>query len=167
MATAADCEFCDWRAHLHAAPGGAIYEDELVLAHHVYDESDGDGNAHYLGALMLQTKRHATLAELTDDEARAIGWLAAHLGRALIICARAEKVYAYSFGEAYDHLHLFVVARYPGAPAEYVRLRAREWPGAPRGGTRDIAALSDWLRATLDSAMEQPGAAVDSPADRI
>lgn len=142
----ADCEFCDWRASLDAAPGGSIYQDDLVLARHAYDAGD---EAHYLGALVLQTKRHTTLAELTDDEARAVGWLAARLSHALMICTGAEKVYAYSFGEAFDHLHMFVVARYPGAPAEYVRLRAQKWPGAPRGGAHDIAALVEWLRATL------------------
>lgn len=161
MATAADCEFCDWHARLGAAPGGAIYQDDLVLARHVYDgDGDGDGNGdpQYLGALMLQTKRHTTLTELTGDEARAVGWLAARLARALKTCTGAEKVYAYSFGEAFDHLHLFIVARYPGAPREYVRLRAQEWPGAPRGGAREVAALVEWLRATLDSATEQSSA---------
>ncbi|HEX6800254.1 MAG TPA: hypothetical protein VF116_21250 [Ktedonobacterales bacterium] len=142
----ADCAFCDWQAGLDAAPGGAIYQDDLVLARHAYDGGD---EQQYLGALVLQTKRHATLADLTDDEARTVGWLAARLGRALTICTGAEKVYAYSFGEAFDHLHLFVVARYPGAPGEFVRLRAQEWPGAPRGGARDVAALVEWLRATI------------------
>lgn len=151
----ADCEFCAWREALAATPGGAIYEDDLVIARHTYD---GPGEATYLGALVLQPKRHATLAELTDDEARAVGWLAARLSRALTICTGAEKVYAYSFGEAFDHLHLFIVARYPGAPREYVRLRAQEWPGAPRGGAREVAALVEWLRATLDSATEQSSA---------
>ncbi len=145
----ADCEFCAWRAGLATAPGGAIYEDDLVLARHTYD---GSGEGSYLGALVLQPKRHATLAELTDDEARAMGWLAARLGRALAACTDAEKVYAYAFGEAYDHLHMFVVARYPGAPREYVRLRAQEWPGAPRGGAQAIAALVERLRAAVAEA---------------
>lgn len=142
----ANCEFCAWRERLAESPGGAIYEDDLVLARHAYD---GAGEASYLGALVLQPKRHATLAELTDDEARAMGWLAARLGRALAACTSAEKVYAYAFGEAYDHLHMFVVARYPGAPAEYVRLRAQEWPAAPRGDERTIAALVERLRASI------------------
>lgn len=151
----ADCAFCDWHASLDAAPGGAIYQDALVFAHHAYDGGD---EPHYLGTLVLQTKRHATLAELTDDEARAVGWLAARLSRALTICTGAEKVYAYSFGEAFDHLHLFVVARYPGAPDEFVRLRAQEWPGAPRGGARDVAALVEWLRATIAGKGDRPDA---------
>ena len=158
-----DCAFCDWHASIDAALGGAIYQDELVLARHAYDGGD---EAHYLGALVLQTKRHATLAELTDDEARAVGWLAARLSRALKICTGAEKVYAYSFGEAFDHLHMFVVARYPGAPSEYVRLRAQEWPGAPRGHAQDVASLVEWLRATIAAEAEH-AAAVQSPARPI
>lgn len=146
-----ECEFCAWRERLAEAPGGAIYEDDLVVARHAYD---GPGEASYLGALVLQPKRHATLAELTDDEARAMGWLAARLGRALAACTNAEKVYAYSFGEAYDHLHLFVMARYPGAPREYVRLRVQEWPDAPRGDERTIAALVERLRASIGEASE-------------
>ena len=145
----ADCEFCAWREALAATPGGAIYEDDLVLARHAYD---GPGEATYLGAMLLQPKRHTTLAELTDDEARAIGWLAARLGRALAGCTDAAKVYAYAFGEAFDHLHMFVVPRYPGAPAEYVRLRAQQWPDAPRGDEQAIAALVERLRAALGAA---------------
>lgn len=146
-----DCEFCAWRAGLATAPGGAIYEDDLLLARHAYD---GAGATTYLGALVLQPKRHATLAALTDDEARAMGWLAARLGRALADCTGAEKVYAYAFGEAYDHLHMFVVARYPGAPPEYVRLRAQEWPGASRGDERAIAALVERLRTSIGATTE-------------
>lgn len=160
----ADCEFCDWHARLDAAPGGAIYQDDLVLARHA---ADGGNEAHYLGALVLQTKRHATLAELTDDEARGVGWLAVRLGRALKTCTAAEKVYAYSFGEAFDHLHMFVVARYPGAPGEFVRLRAQEWPNAPRGSARDVGALVEWLRATLGGAAQHAGGSGKSPADPI
>lgn len=159
----ADCAVCDWHASLDATPGGAIYQDDLVLARHAYDGGD---DAHYLGALVLQAKRHATLAELSDDEARRVGWLAARLSRALKICTGAEKVYAYSFGEAFDHLHMFVVARYPGAPSEYVRLRAQEWPGAPRGGAHDLASLAEWLRATLASEADD-AAAGNSPAGSI
>lgn len=61
----AECEFCAWQTGLAAAPGGAIYQDDLVLARHTYD---GAGETTYLGALLLQPKRHATLAELTDAE---------------------------------------------------------------------------------------------------
>lgn len=146
-----ECEFCAWRERLAEAPGGAIYEDDLMLARHAYDGAD---EASYLGALVLQPKRHATLAELTGDEARAMGWLATRLGRALANCASAEKVYAYAFGEAYDHLHMFVVARYPGAPAEYVRLRVQEWPGAPRGDAKAIASLVQCLRVAISAETE-------------
>ena len=162
----AACAFCDWQAGLDAPPGGAIYQDDLVFARHAYDGGD---EPQYLGALVLQTKRHATLAELTDDEARAVGSLAARLSRALTICTGAEKVYAYSFGEAFDHLHLFVVARYPGAPGEFVRLRVQEWPGAPRGRAQDVAVLVEWLRAMIAREADKAGdvAAGATPAGPI
>jgi len=49
-----------------------IYEDDLVCACH-YAQS---GTPEYLGYVVAQPKRHAkTFAELTDDEARAMGLL--------------------------------------------------------------------------------------------
>jgi histidine triad (HIT) family protein len=138
-----DCEFCRRASGQKLSPGGAIYQDEHVFACH-YD----DGDPMYLGYLLLVPKQHASgYAELTDDEARAIGLAAARLSRALKATVGAERVYVYSFGEAVSHLHIFVVARYPNTPPEYVRLGLRDWPEAPTGDAAALAALATRLRA--------------------
>jgi diadenosine tetraphosphate (Ap4A) HIT family hydrolase len=66
---------CRW-----ADPGGPIYEDELVYAHHAHFD---DGPI-YLGNLVVETKRHTLdYADLTRAEAQAIGLLIARLSCAL------------------------------------------------------------------------------------
>jgi hypothetical protein len=139
------CFFCDRLAGTRPVVGGAIYEDDLVHASHW-----GDGEeAVYLGYLVVQTKRHALVDRLTDAEARAVGLAMGRLGRALTRCVGAERVYATMYAETTPHLHLFLAARYPGAPEEYWRGRALEWPGAPRGGPEAIAALAERLRQAV------------------
>jgi diadenosine tetraphosphate (Ap4A) HIT family hydrolase len=47
------------------------------------------------------------------------------------------------------HLHVHLVPRYPGTPADYKGHRVTEWPDAPRGGAEEVAALCERLRAEL------------------
>jgi diadenosine tetraphosphate (Ap4A) HIT family hydrolase len=125
-----------------------IYADDLICAYHWYS---GEG-PEYLGTLVVQPRRHAkTFAALTDAEAQAIGLLTARLSRALETGANAERAYVYFFGEVVPHLHLFVVARYPGTPEAYWRMNLNDWPDAPKGGAAEIASLSQRLRAALAS----------------
>ena len=130
-------------------PGGAVYEDELVYAGHVLLSDD---RPTYLGHLMAETKRHAPdLADLTDEEAKALGLLVARLSRALKGSEDAEHVYVFVFGDAVPHVHIHVVPRYPGAPREYWGVHVDEWPDAPHGGAREVEALCGRLRAYLDN----------------
>jgi hypothetical protein len=73
----------------------------------------------------------------------------ARLSLALKACTGAEKVYVECYGEVTPHLHLFLTARYPNTPDEYLRWNVEQWPGAPRGGVEEIAALCQRLRAAL------------------
>lgn len=141
-----DCPFC--QLFTQGQQGGVwLYEDDLLYAAH-YETGEATT---YLGYLVFGTKRHATVADLTEDEARSVGLLATRLSRALREVVHAEKVYVYSFGEAHQHLHVFVVARYPHTPPEYLRLRLQEWPDAPRADAEQIAALCAKLRERLRS----------------
>lgn len=138
------CLFCQIPAGEVLTPGGLIYEDDLVCACH-YAHS---GLPEYLGHLAVQPKRHAkTFAELTDEEARAVGLLVTRLARALDACCGAERTYIEFFGEVTPHLHVLLTARYPGLPEEYWRANIGDWPDAPRGGVEEIAALAERLRA--------------------
>ena len=146
----AKCYVCCKQRGLELIPGGALYEDELVYASHAQIGPGHD--AAYLGYLMAEPRRHVPgLAELTDEEAQALGLLVARLSRALKAVLNAEHVYTFVLGDRVPHLHVHVVPRYPGAPREYWGARVDEWPDAPRGGPQEIATLCAQLRAFLES----------------
>jgi histidine triad (HIT) family protein len=128
-------------------PGGLIYRDELLEATHLFPDPQG---AVYLGYLMIEPLRHAPgLADLSVEEAQAVGLLMSRLSQALKEVLQAEHVYAFVLGDHVPHLHLHLIARHPGAPAQYRGVHVTEWPEAPRGGEADIAALNTHLRAYL------------------
>jgi len=141
-----NCLFCDIQRGLRPPAGGPIYEDEFVYAHH----ADFDDGPAYLGRLAVETKRHTPdFADLTPDEAQAVGLLISRLSHTLKVCTGAEKVYVEFYAEVTPHLHTFLTARYPGTPAEYLRWNVGNWPSAPRGGVDEITALCQRLRSTL------------------
>jgi histidine triad (HIT) family protein len=121
-------------------PGGSFYEDDLVyIGHAAIPEGE---STTYLGAFLVEPRRHAPgIGDLTGPEAERVGLLASRLGRALVEAAGAEHVYLFVLGHHVDHLHLWVVARYPGTPREYWGQRVDEWPDAPRGGPEAIEDL--------------------------
>jgi diadenosine tetraphosphate (Ap4A) HIT family hydrolase len=144
----AACFVCDKHRGRVAVPGGILYEDELVSSSHgIVPEGR---TKTYLGTLFVEPKRHVPgLAELSDPEAERIGVVCARLARALKTSEKAEHVYSWVLGHHVDHLHVWLVPRYPGTPGEYRAMRIAEWPGAPTGGPAEIAALCDRVRAAL------------------
>jgi diadenosine tetraphosphate (Ap4A) HIT family hydrolase len=144
------CFVCDKHRRGPDVQGGVIYEDDLVYAGHAHPVGDRDA---YLGYLIAEPKRHVVgLGDLTDDEAAALGRLVSSLAHALQAVEGAEHVYSFVFGDGQvRHLHVHVVPRYPGTPREYRGHQVTEWPGAPRGGTEEITALCDRLRAEFSS----------------
>jgi diadenosine tetraphosphate (Ap4A) HIT family hydrolase len=145
-----DCFICHKHRGDIMVPGGAIYEDALVYAGHAAIP-EGEETA-YLGALLVEPKRHAAgLADVTDEEAQRIGLLAAWLSRALKASEGAEHIYQFVMGHHVDHLHVWIIPRYPGAPREYWGVQVDEWPDAPRGDAETIAALCERLRVFLQA----------------
>lgn len=103
-------------------PGGPVAEDDLVLVSHIAtpDALGRDGTTAYLGHLFVEPRRHAPgLADLTDAEARSVGWWCTRASRALRDVAQAEHVYAQVIGDGVPHLHVHLLPRYPGTPREY------------------------------------------------
>jgi histidine triad (HIT) family protein len=127
--------------------GGAIYQDDLVSAHHVYNTNGPT----FLGYVRAETRRHVpSFAELTVEEAQGIGLLVTRLSRALKTCAGADHVYAFFYGDHVPHLHIHVFARYPGTPEEFWRERVDEWSESPKGGAAEVTALAQRLRTYLE-----------------
>jgi histidine triad (HIT) family protein len=143
---ATDCMFCE-EAHLKAQrPERVVYEDERFYVIHPLDEEAPT----YLGTLMIVARRHIpSFADLSAEEAQALGLLLARVTRALKVATGAEHAYAYYFGEGFRHLHAFIVARYDTMPGAFVRLDVERWPDAPRGDAAAVAALCARAREAL------------------
>ena len=133
------CFICD----KHRSGDGVIAADDLVVVGHTLPT---DGPV-YLGHLVVEPRRHVPgLADLTDDEAAALGRWAARASAAL----QAEHVYSSVVGHRIDHLHLHLVPRYAGTPREFWWPNLDDWPDAPMGGNADVTRLVGELRARLD-----------------
>jgi diadenosine tetraphosphate (Ap4A) HIT family hydrolase len=147
----ANCFICQKHRGELPIPGGLIYEDELLAVCHIqYQESDVKGT--YLGYLMIENKRHIPgLAELTAEEAQALGLMASRLARALKESEGAEHTYQSVIGDEVAHLHIHIAPRYPGAPRQYWGTHVDEWPEAPHGGLPEIEALCARLRTYLQN----------------
>ena len=148
-----DCFVCrKHRDRGHLLPGGPVAEDDLVLVSHIVTPQalGGEGTTAYLGHLFVEPRRHSPgLADLTEEEARSVGWWSTRASRALRDVAGAEHVYAAVFGDAVPHLHVHLLPRFPGTPREYWGVHVNRWPQARRGTTGQIEALVHELRAYL------------------
>jgi histidine triad (HIT) family protein len=131
----------------HKSGDGLIAGDDLVLVGHVLPDAPGSNGRVYLGHLIVEPRRHVPgLADLTTDEAAALGQWAARAARAL----QAEHVYSSVIGHRIDHLHLHLIPRYPDTPPEYWWPNLDDWPDAPMGGSTEVTRLMDEIRARLD-----------------
>lgn len=143
-----DCLVCRKHRGELAPPGGAIYEDGLIYVSHA--GLFGDEKEHFLGHVFVESRRHvAGLADLTDEEAQAIGRYTSRVARALMETLDMEHVYSFVFGDGVPHVHVHVIGRYPGTPREYWGTRVDEWPGARRGGEEKIEHVAAKIRDAL------------------
>jgi diadenosine tetraphosphate (Ap4A) HIT family hydrolase len=157
--TTLDCLVCRKQRGDLAVPGGFIYEDDLISISHA--QLFGEEKAHYLGHVFVESKRHVPeLADLTEEEAQAVGLWISRVARALLQTEGMEHVYSFFIGDGVPHVHVHVIGRRPGAPREYWGPRVDDWPQAPRGGEAEMAQVADRLR---DYLKEHYGAPEVSP----
>ena len=146
--TPLDCLVCRKHRGEAAVPGGVIYEDDLISISHA--QLFGEEKDHYLGHVFVESKRHVPeLADLTEQEAQAVGLWISRVAQALLQTEGMEHVYSFFIGDGVPHVHVHVIGRRPGAPREYWGPRVDDWPGAPRGGEVEIAQVADRVRAYL------------------
>lgn len=109
------CGACAEIAGEVLAPGGVILDDGLwYISHHTGPYTDP-------GELILKTRRHCeSLAELTLEEAQALGPLLRAVVGALERVVVAERIYAVSFNERIRHLHFLLLPRTSDMPRGHV-----------------------------------------------
>jgi diadenosine tetraphosphate (Ap4A) HIT family hydrolase len=148
--THGDCFICRKHRAEIALAGGFIVDDRLLAASHGWEAPEGVPEHVYLGHVFVETKRHApSFAELTAEEAQAVGLLASRLSAAMKEALGADYVFAAVIGTGVAHFHLHLLARYPQTPPEVRWHEVDDWEGAPRGGYDDVAALTARLAATF------------------
>jgi diadenosine tetraphosphate (Ap4A) HIT family hydrolase len=142
---ATECLVCRKHRGEVALFGGVIFENDLISVSHA--QLFGEEKDHYLGHVFVESKRHVPeLADLTEEEAQAVGLWISRVARALLQTEGMEHVYSFFIGDGVPHVHVHVIGRRPGAPREYWGPRVDDWPQAPRGGEAEIAQVADRLR---------------------
>ncbi|CCH17888.1 HIT family protein [Micromonospora lupini] len=114
------------------------------------------------GWLVLVPRRHVvTIADLTDDEAAALGTWQIRLSRALHAVTGCAKTYVAQFAElaGFEHVHFHVVPRADGLPHHFQGPRVFRLLGkpdqpavTPAEVTRVSAALRSYLGGSDTSA---------------
>jgi diadenosine tetraphosphate (Ap4A) HIT family hydrolase len=109
------CYTCDQEAAFDAAPAREriAYDAHWRVAHAI--------NSSLPGWLVLVPRRHVvTIAELTDEEAAALGGWQVRVSRALHEVVGCEKTYVVQFAEAagFGHVHFHLIPRMPGFTAD-------------------------------------------------
>lgn len=144
-----NCFICEKHSGQITTAGVKIFEDEFVYVGHI----DRNGQTNYLGHIMIDLKRHvATLGEMNKQEAMNFGWLMARVSKALQESEQAEHVYALVSGNSVPHVHMHLVARYPGTPKEHWGpMEVYDWIDAPMGGEEEVVNLCKRLTSYLEN----------------
>lgn len=101
------CVSCDIVAGKRTEPGGVIFENDYwhigtAISFPVV----------WRGFLIIKLKRHCEhLAELSSEEALALGPLIQSTCSALTAVLKPEKVYVCSYGDGVKHVHFWVLPR--------------------------------------------------------
>jgi ATP adenylyltransferase len=104
-----------------------------------------------LGYLFIETDRHVPyLADLSLNEAEALGRLRTRLAAALRAATHAEFVFAAVIGRGVAHFHEHLFARFPGTPNDVPWHQSDE--AAPRADQATIADLARRLATAISGA---------------
>ncbi|RLQ96326.1 HIT family protein [Falsibacillus albus] len=143
-----NCFICDKHGGKIETSGVKIYEDEYVYVGHI----DRSGKPNYQGHIMIDLKRHVpTLGDMNVEEAKAFGVMMSRVSKALMESEKAEHIYSLVSGNSVPHLHMHIVARYPGTPEKYWGpMDVYEWEGAPMVDNLEITALCNRIKSYLN-----------------
>ena len=153
-----DCVACRATRGEIVAPGGALYDDGLWRLEHTFEPIP------LVGWLILKPLRHVeSLADLTSDEAAALGPLLRRITQAMDATLAPAKVYAALFAEAVAHLHIHLIARPPNLPTPYwgpgafALLSEAAQTGVNQGDVAEAERVALAIRARLSASGDSEG----------
>lgn len=111
------CLACNVLAGKVKAPGGLIYEDDYWIVEHSLVP------VIVSGYLIIKLKRHCeNLADLTPQEASALGPIIRKTCLALSRVKKPAKIHVCSWGEQIQHIHFHVIPRAWDMPVGNLKL---------------------------------------------
>ncbi|GHB30837.1 hypothetical protein GCM10007094_19090 [Pseudovibrio japonicus] len=141
-----DCFVC--KKHKTLTPDLALNfkaYDEFVVAH-APDRTEDASNL--IGALIIEPRIHVqNWSELSPRQAAQLGTLIGDVTGLLYAHPHIEHVYTWVFGDAVEHLHIWLMPRYKGTPREYWGIKVTQWPDAPKGGHTEMTQFVSRLKA--------------------
>ncbi|HZT65406.1 MAG TPA: HIT domain-containing protein [Acidimicrobiales bacterium] len=146
-----ECRTCELLARRDA--GDAPVWDSIVRSR-AWDVVHCDSTA-ILGWIVLVVRRHVpAVAELTDDEAAALGPLVRDVSRALHDLLHCQKTYVAQFAEStvHRHVHVHVVPKDACLPEQYLGPGVFQLLGVPeeeRVPEQEMNQLATRLRTLL------------------
>jgi len=150
MAGSPGCPICDEVAGRIVAPGGPIYDDGLwLVSHHTGAWTDP-------GEVLVKLRRHVeSLAQVTPEEAAALGPILRAGVAAVEREVGPERTYVMSFNERLRHLHFYILPRTRNLPRGHVmsdmykrgRALLRQTGIARNPAPADRAEMAERLRA--------------------
>ncbi|WP_020110818.1 HIT family protein [Rhodococcus sp. 114MFTsu3.1] len=141
----ADCLLCLEVEGKIPLPGG-VYETPTSVAFHLPEQPSGDV---LLGHHLVVPKRHVhDHGGLDENEAEDIGRITRVLSRALS-AAGAQRVYVFSVGHSWPHLHVHLVPRWPSVPEEVPWHAVKDEPGSHRVDFATAASFAERVRWNL------------------
>ena len=133
-----DCVICAKHRGEGPLKGQLVAQVDGFWIYHAPADDEGTAS---LGYLFIESDRHApALADLTDDEAAALGRLRARLAHALRDIFDAEHVLAFVIGRSVPHFHEHLVTRHRGTPSDVSWDKSDE--AAPKADEQEVAALA-------------------------
>jgi diadenosine tetraphosphate (Ap4A) HIT family hydrolase len=148
-----DCVSCQANSGALLAPGGVLYDDGLWRLEHAFEPIP------MVGWLVLKPLRHVeSLADLTSEEAAALGMLLRRIARAMDDTLAPARVYTVLFAEAVAHLHLHLIPRAPDLPQTYrgpgafALLSEAYRSGRNLGDVAEAQRVAHAIKARLDDA---------------
>lgn len=146
------CDIC--RTHRGEGPRGAQLVG-VVEGFWVYHAPPDDSGLASFGYLYIESDRHAGyLADLTDDEAAALGRLRTRLAAALRKTVDPEFVFAAVIGRGIAHFHEHLFCRHRGTAPDVPWDASDE--AAPRADEARVAELVSGLREALADVIRLP-----------